>query len=137
MTAKDRVERRQAITKLYAMASEADEGRRKMVALRTTNHPHRWLEKTRRSQGSGRRKKTADDLLAKVKEIVGTFEMEREGGLGNAGPPLKYTPPPVNQKITRLMFSIDGYAGAPTARQLADIAAASAELQEGLAASRN
>ena len=78
-------------------------------------------------------KKAANDLLAKVKETVPTFAVEREGGLGNAGPPLKYTPPPVNQKITRLMVSIDNYAGAPTARQLADIEAASAQLEPALA----
>ena len=78
-------------------------------------------------------KKAADDLLAKVKDVTPTFEVERDGQLGGAGPPLKYTPPPVNQKITRLMFSIDAYSAAPTARQMGDIDQASTELQEGLA----
>ena len=36
MSAEDRTERRQAITKLYAMARQADEGRRKIVAIRTS-----------------------------------------------------------------------------------------------------
>jgi hypothetical protein len=77
-------------------------------------------------------KKAADDLLAKVKDVVGTFEMERQGQLGSAGPPLKYTPPPVNQKIGRLMGSIDSYSGPPTARQLEDIKQASDELEPAL-----
>ena len=68
-----------------------------------------------------------------MKEVVGTFEVEREGQLGGAGPPLKFTPPPVNQKIGRLMGSIDNYSGPPTARQLDDIDQASAELEPALA----
>jgi hypothetical protein len=135
MTSEERAQRRQAIAKLYAMAKEADEGRRKIVALRTslTALTDGW-KKPGAPTAPENVKKAAGDLLSSVKEVVGTFEMEREGGLGNAGPPLKYTPPPVNQKITRLMFSIDGYAGAPTARQEADVDAASTELTAGLTA---
>ena len=137
MTPEERAQRRQAIAKLYTMAKEADEGRRKIVALRTslTSLTDAW-KKAGAAEVPENVKKTAADLLANVKEVVGTFEMDREGGLGNAGPPLKYTPPPMNQKITRLMFSIDGYAGAPTARQVADIEASSTELQEGMTAVR-
>jgi photosystem II stability/assembly factor-like uncharacterized protein len=135
MTAEERAQRRQAIAKLYTMAKEADEGRRKIVALRTslTALTDGW-KKPGAPTAPENVKKAAGDLLTSVKEVVGTFEVEREGGLGNAGPPLKYTPPPVNQKITRLMFSIDGYAGAPTARQNADIDAASTELTAGFTA---
>jgi len=68
-----------------------------------------------------------------VKEVAGVFESQRGGQLGGAGPPLTYTPPPVNQKIGRLMGAIDGYSGAPTDRQLADIDQASAELEPALA----
>lgn len=39
----------------------------------------------------------------------------------------------MTQKINRLMNSIDGYTEAPTARQLADIEEASAQLQKGIA----
>ena len=77
-------------------------------------------------------KKAADDLLVKVKAAIGTFETERGGQLGSAGPPFKYTPPPVNQKIGRLMASIDNYSGPPTARQLEDIHQASEELEPAL-----
>jgi hypothetical protein len=65
--------------------------------------------------------------------VAGVFEVERGGQLGGAGPPLKYTPPPVNQKIGRLMGAIDSYSGAPTERQLADIDQASVELEPALA----
>ncbi len=127
--------RRQAITKLYGMTREADAGRRKIVALRTslTNLTESW-KRPGAPQVPDPVKKEADGMLARVKEVIGTFEVEREGGLGNAGPPLKYIPPPVNQRITRLMNSIDSFSAAPTARQLADIDTASTELQEGLAA---
>ena len=46
---------------------------------------------------------------------------------------MTYTPPPLNQKIGRLMGSIDGYAAAPTERQLSDIDLASADLVPALA----
>jgi hypothetical protein len=39
----------------------------------------------------------------------------------------------VTQKIQQLMGQIDGYTAAPTARQLADLQAAQAELQKGIA----
>jgi hypothetical protein len=134
MSAEDRAKRRQAIASLYTMARDADAGRRKIVALRTslTGLTEAW----KRPGGPhvpDPIKKAADELLAKVKETIGTFEVERTGQLGAAGPPLTYTPPPVNQKITRLMGAMDGYSGAPTARQLADIDASSAALQQGLA----
>jgi hypothetical protein len=135
MPAEDRAQRRQALDKLYAMARQADEGRRKILAIRTslTALTDGW-KKPAASKVPDEVKKAADDLLVKVKEVAGVFEMEREGQLGGAGPPLKYTPPPVNQKIGRLMGSIDSYSGPPTARQMGDIQQASAELEPGLAA---
>jgi hypothetical protein len=134
MSDEDRTQRRQALTKLYAMAHQADEARRKIVAIRTslTTLTDAW-KRPAASKVPDDVKKAADGLLAKVKEVVGTFEMEREGQLGSAGPPLKYTPPPVNQKIGRLMGSIDSYSGPPTARQLEDIKQASDQLEPALA----
>jgi hypothetical protein len=135
MSVEDRAQRRQALAKLYAMARQADEGRRKIVAIRTslTSLTDGW-KRPGASKVPDDVKKSAGDLLVKVKDVVATFEMDREGQLGSAGPPLKYTPPPVNQKIGRLMSSIDNYSGPPTARQLEDINQASAELEPGLAA---
>ncbi len=128
-------QRRQAITKLYGMVREADTGRRKIVALRTslTTLTDSW-KRPGAPQVPDAVKKQADGMLASAKEVAGTFEVDRQGGLGDAGPPLKWTPSPVNQKIGRLMNTIDSYSGPPTARQLADIDVVSTELKEGLAA---
>lgn len=135
MSSQDRTQRRDALTKLYGMAKEADEGRRKIAALQTslTGLTDGW-KRPGAPQVPDNVKKAADDLLAKVKEVIGTFEVERTGQLGGAGPPLKYTPPPVNQKITRLMGGIDSFSAAPTAKQVEDMIAARAELDQGLAA---
>jgi hypothetical protein len=79
-------------------------------------------------------KKAAADLMAKVKPALATFEAAggggRGGGGGGGGP---FVPPPVTQKIARLMTSIDGYSAAPTARQMSDLNDASTELQAGIA----
>ncbi len=127
--------RRESIDKLYAMAREADTSRKKIVALRTslTALTESW-KKPGAPAVPDNIKKQADELLAGVKQVIGTFQIEREGGLGNAGPPLKFTPSPVNQKITRLMFSIDSYTERPTSRQSADVQAASEELKQGMTA---
>ena len=134
MSAEDRAKRRQALTKLYGMSREADGGRRKIVALQTslTTLTDGW-KRPGTPKVPDDVKKATDDLLAKVKEVVGIFEVERGGQLGGAGPPLKYTPPPVNQKLGRLMGAIDSYSGPPTARQLADVDEYSTELEPALA----
>ena len=134
MSPQERTQRREALTKLYAMAKEADEGRRKIVAMQTSLTA---LTDSWKRPGAPRVpedvRKAADDLLAKVKAVVGTFEVERTGQLGGAGPPLTYTPPPVNQKIGRLMGTIDSYSAAPTAKQIEDMNQARAELDQGMA----
>jgi len=134
MSAADRTKRRQALTKLYALTKEADSGRRKIVAMQTslTSLTDSWRRPGAPHVPEDVRK-SAEGLLAKVKDISGVFEQQRGGQLGGAGPPLTYTPPPVNQKIGRLMNSIDSYSGAPTDRQLADIDSAASELQPALA----
>src|SRR5205085_4535946 len=67
--------------------------------------------------------KQAEELLVRVDETCKKFANpnqcgERAAGLGNAGPPLTYTPPPITQRITQLLTGIDNYAAAPTAWQL-------------------
>jgi photosystem II stability/assembly factor-like uncharacterized protein len=134
LSAADRAKRRQALSKLYGMAREAETGRRRIVAMRTslTTLTDSW-KRPGATQPPQPVKKAAEDLLARVKEVAGLFEVDRQGGLGFAGPPLTYTPPPVNQKIGRLMGAIDGYTAAPTERQFTDIDQASAELGPAMA----
>ena len=137
ISAEDRAKRRQAITRLISMTKQADEGRRKIVAIQTalTNLTEGWKRPGAPAIPDAI-KKAADDLLARAKTAAATFEAERQQGaqLGAAGAPLTYTPPPVTQKIMRLASSIDGYVSAPTARQMSDMEDASGQLKEGLAA---
>jgi len=50
--------------------------------------------------------------------------------LGNAGPPLAYTPPPFSQRVNRLMGAIEGYSAAPTSQQAEELGAVSRLLGE-------
>jgi hypothetical protein len=76
-------------------------------------------------------------MVAKVNAAAGIFQAAggggRGGGGGGAGARGAFVPPPVPQKLTRLMGTIGGFSGAPTSRQLADIEEASADLQKGTA----
>jgi photosystem II stability/assembly factor-like uncharacterized protein len=133
----DRQKRRQAIDTLMAMTKQADDARRKAVAMNTalTGLTDSWKQPGAPTVPDNL-KKAADDLLARVKKSAAIFEQQgggRGGAGGSAGPPPAYTPPPVTQKIQRLMFSLDGYSAAPTARQMADIQDASAQLKTGIA----
>ena len=84
-------------------------------------------------------KKAVDDLNTRVKVAAAVFVAAgggrggRGGGGGGAGAAPSFVPPPVTQKIQRLMGQIDGYTEAPTVRQLADLQATQAELQRGIA----
>ena len=130
----DRAKRRTALTRLYTMTKQADDGRRKIVAMNTaiTTLIESWKRPTAPPVPDSV-KKAADESLAKIKAVLGTFESAAGGGRGGgAGAPPPYTPPPVNQKISRLMGAIDNYSGLPTSRQLADIDECDAQLRKGL-----
>jgi hypothetical protein len=132
----DLTRRRTAITKLFTMTRQAEEGRRKIVAMNTaiTALADSWKRPAAPAVPDAV-KKAADESLARIKAVLGTFEGPAGGGRGaggGAGAPPPYTPPPVNQKINRLMGAIDAYSGPPTSRQLADIDECAAQLQKGL-----
>jgi hypothetical protein len=136
VSADDRTKRRTAITKLFTMTRQAEEGRRKIVAMNTavTALTENW-KRPAAPPVPDSVKKAADDTLAKIKTVLGTFESPAGGGRGaggGAGAPPPYTPPPVNQKINRLMGAIDAYSGPPTSRQLADVEECAVQLQKGL-----
>jgi photosystem II stability/assembly factor-like uncharacterized protein len=132
----DRTKRRQALDTLTAMTKQADDARKKAVAMNTalTSLTDGW-----KAPGApavpDNVKKAADDLLARAKKTAAMFEQQGggRGAGGGAGAPPPYTPPPVTQKIQRLMFSIDGYSAAPTTRQMADLQDAAAQLKTGIA----
>jgi photosystem II stability/assembly factor-like uncharacterized protein len=128
--------RRTAITRLSALAKQADENRRKVVAMNTslTNLLDAWKRPGMPAVPDAARK-LVDDMQAKLKAILPTFETAppatpaQLGAAGSRGP---YVPPPVNQKITRLLGSIDGYSGPPTAKQLSEIDESSQALQQAV-----
>ncbi len=135
LTDDDRAKRRKALSTLTGMTRDADAARRKIVGLNTalTNLTDSWKQPNAPAVPDGV-KKSAEDLLAKVKPVFGSFEAPAGGGRGGgAGPGGPYVPPPVTQKIARLMTSIDGYSAAPTSRQMSDLAEAQTQLQAGIA----
>jgi hypothetical protein len=129
--------RRTAITKLSALAKQADASRRRIVAMNTslTN----LLESWRRPgvpAASDAARKLVDDFQARVKAVLPSFDAPTPPAptqLGAAGARGPYTPPPVNQKITRLLFGIEGFSGPPTAKQLAEVDESAQQLQQAAA----
>jgi len=137
ISADDRSKKRQALNTLATLARDADAARRKAVAMNTalTNLTDSWKAANAPAVPDPV-KKAADDLLAKVKTAAGSFENQGfggRGGGGGAGAAPAYTPPPVTQKITRLMTTIDSYSAAPTSRQMADLQEASDQLKKDAA----
>ena len=132
----DRAKRRKAVDTLVSMTKEADASRRKAVAMTTalTSLTDSWKGPNAPTIPEAIRK-AADDLLARAKKVSATFEAQGGGrgfgGGGGAGAPPPYTPPPVTQKIQRLMGTIDNYSAAPTVRQMADIDDCASQLKKG------
>lgn len=71
----------------------------------------------------------AEALQKKVNDLHGKFVSE--GGFG-AGGPLHYTPPPLPQRVGRLMSQLDGYSAAPTEPEKNEMAAVSQELNQAV-----
>src|SRR5579872_1551217 len=133
-SASDRAKRRQALDTLATLAHQADDARKKVVAMNTslTSLTESW-KKPAAPAVPDSVKKAADDFLARLKPVVSTFENQAGGRGAGAGPPLTYTPPPITQKINRLMGSIDNFSAAPTSRQTSDVQQLSDQLQKDLA----
>jgi len=133
----DRAKRRQTLTTLTQMTHDADVARRRIMGINTalTNLTDSWKQPNAPAVPDNV-KKAAEDLLAKVKPVLAMFESPNggRGGGGGAGPAAgPFVPPPVTQKIARLMTAIDNYTAAPTSRQMADVKDFSAQLQTGIA----
>ena len=121
ISAEERAVRRQAIDRLFQMSIQVLGGQRTVTTLRTSLH--NALEGWKRPGAvkvPDNIQKAAEDLEKKVTDLCGKFatvvQCGGQGeGLGNAGPPLEYRPPPFTQRVGRLMDSIEGYTAAPTA----------------------
>ena len=141
-SAEDRAKRKQAVDTLVAMTKQAAEPARRATAMTTalTSLTASWALPNA-PQVPDIVKKAVEDLNARVKVAAAVFVAAGGGrggrggggGGGGAGAAPAFVPPPVTQKIQRLMGLIDGYTAAPTTRQLADLQAAQAELQKGIA----
>jgi photosystem II stability/assembly factor-like uncharacterized protein len=130
----DRAKRRTVLTTLAGLTRDADAARRRIVGINTalTNLTESWKLPNAPAVPDSV-KKAAADLMERVKPALATFESPAGGGRGGgAGPGGLFVPPPVTQKIARLMQAIDGYTAAPTSRQMSDLAEATAQLQAGL-----
>ncbi|MEA2327014.1 MAG: hypothetical protein QOE68_1973, partial [Thermoanaerobaculia bacterium] len=116
----DRAARRQALNQLGQMATSGAAARRSITGLHTALKDYKKTKLPENIQ------KAADDLLKKVDTTclkLGTPVQcgQPSPGLGWAGPPVVYTPPPVTQRITQLLGGIENYAAAPTAWQIDQI----------------
>jgi photosystem II stability/assembly factor-like uncharacterized protein len=130
----DRVKRHQALDRLIQLTRDAEMARRKIVAMNTaiTGLMDSWKRPGAATVPDSVRKAT-DDFSTRIKAVIGTFQPEPGPGGGGAGPAIRYVPPPVSQRIGRVAGQIDSYSSAPTARQMADIDEAAAEVREGVA----
>ncbi len=132
----DREKRQQTIDSLLTLVREAEVAHKKAVAIHDalTTLTDNWKQPTAPKVPDAV-KKSAEELLARSKTVADRFTAPAggRGGGGGAGAPPTYVPPAVTLKIGRLLGTLDSYSGAPTSRQLAEAADASAQLQKDVA----
>ncbi len=116
-----RAARHEAVMKLYGLAKTADRDRRTITSLKSnlTAAMEAW-KKPGAPKIPEDVQKVAEALAKQVGEMDANY-VAPEQGLGNAGPPLVYTPPPLPQRVGRLMGAIEGYTAAPTSQQAEEL----------------
>jgi len=117
ISAADRAARHDAIMKLYDLAKTTDRDRRTITSLKTnlTAALEAW-KKPGAPKIPENVQKAAEALAKQVEAMNDTFVAPQQQ-LGNAGPPLVYMPPPLPQRVGRLMGAVEGYTAAPTPQQ--------------------
>jgi hypothetical protein len=121
---------------LVSLAREADVSRKKAVAILAslTSLTASWNQPGAPPVPDAV-KKSPEDLLARSKTVAARFQAAggggRGGGGGGGGAP--FVPPPVTQKIGRLISVIDNYSGAPTSFQMAETQDCAAQLPKDVA----
>jgi photosystem II stability/assembly factor-like uncharacterized protein len=132
----DRTARRAAINRLTPMMTTASRAQRGITGLRTALSGAIESWKRPGSNVPEAIVKQGEEMLKKVEEVCLKFANRQQctsaagEGLGTAGPPLVFTPPPLPNRIGQLMFALDGYTAAPSATQLEDIDTLSKLLEE-------
>lgn len=128
----DAAARHDAIMQMYALYKSGSESQRFMAGLKKSldDAITSW-KKPEAPKIPAEIMKQAEALQKKVNDLSGKFVSE--GGFG-AGGPLHYTPPPLPQRVGRLMNQLDGYSAAPTQPEKDEMAAVSQELNQAVEA---
>ncbi|HLJ39960.1 MAG TPA: hypothetical protein VKT50_00600 [Candidatus Acidoferrales bacterium] len=131
ISATDRAARHDMQMQLYDLYKRADEGAKTIGGLKKslTDTLAAW-KKPGAPKIPDDIRKQAEALSKKVNDLSGKFVTER--GAGGAGGPLHYTPPPLPQRVGRLMFQLEGYTAAPTQGEKDEMAGVSQELSTAL-----
>jgi hypothetical protein len=118
LTTDDRNTRTNALKKLYQMAKESNTSERQFAAVHTavTEVQNAWKKPGSATVPDGV-KKAVDEFTKKMDAIERTPEPDVAAGSVSA----HYVPPPISQRINRLMSAVDGYALKPTADQRAEM----------------
>ncbi|MFZ0639544.1 MAG: hypothetical protein WAN33_06445 [Candidatus Acidiferrales bacterium] len=126
----DRAARHDAIMQLYALYKTGNDGQRLISGLKKSldDALDAW-KKPGAPKVPDEIRKQAEALQKKVNDLSGKFVSA--GGFG-AGGPLHYTPPPLPQRVGRLMSQLDSYSAAPTQPEKDEMAAVSQELSQAL-----
>jgi hypothetical protein len=127
LTSEDRELRTQTITELFNMAKEADSAERQFTALRAAIA---GIRETWNRPGALSVPAAAAKALEDLEKKMDAVEKTPPPDLAAGTPLAVYSPPPVSQRVSRLMTAIDGYALKPTADQLAELKQLRAEMPE-------
>lgn len=126
----DRAARHDAIMQLYTLYKTGNEGQRLISGFKKSldDALTAWSKPDAPKIPDDIRKQ-AEALQKKVNELHGKFVSE--GGFG-AGGPLHYMPPPLPQRVGRLMSELDGYSAAPTQPEKDEMAVVSQQLGQAM-----
>ena len=118
----NRAARHDAIMKLYDLAKAADKDRRTIVGLKDAlaATQEQWRKGAAGPDGikiPENIRKAAEDLAKKVDEVEAKYVRPPQS-LGNAGPPLVWTPAPLPERVFSVMANIEGYTAAPSGQDL-------------------
>lgn len=134
ITSADAAARHAAIMQMYELYKSGNENQRLMAGLKKSldDAIASW-KKPGAPKIPAEIMKQAEALQKKVNDLSGKFVSE--GGFG-AGGPLHYTPPPLPQRVGRLMAQLDGYSAAPTQPEKDEMADVSQALNQAVGALR-
>jgi photosystem II stability/assembly factor-like uncharacterized protein len=132
VSAADRAARHEAMIQLYEMNKTADQGKKTLTGLKESLKTTResW-KKTGAPKIPETIEQSAEAVSKKIEDLSGKF-IPPETPPGFAGAPLVYTPPPLPQRIGRLLFAIDGYTAALTPPEVQELAELTKALHDAM-----